>query len=258
LSLVTVGKSGHVAVVSLNRPEALNAISGTLADELTTACEEVAGDREVWAVVIRAEGEKAFCVGADLKERSSFDLDDFHVNRAKMVAMFAAVRNLPQPSVAAIFGFALGGGFEIALSCDLIVAAQGTQMGLPELRVGLLPAGGGTQLLVRRIGLARAKDVIFRSKRVDAIEARDMGIVSEVTERDALDATSLALAEEICKGSPVAAQAAKRALDAAVGTPLPEGMELENQGWKEVIASTDRAEGIAAFNEKRDPDWTNS
>jgi enoyl-CoA hydratase/carnithine racemase len=257
LSLVTVERSEHTAVISLNRPEALNAISGALADELAAACKDVAADRDVWAVVVRGEGEKAFCVGADLKERSSFDLDQFHVNRAKMVAMFAAVRGLPQPSVAAVFGFALGGGFEIALSCDLIVAAQGAQLGLPELRVGLLPAGGGTQLLVRRIGLTRAKEMIFRAKRVDAIEAREIGIVSEVTERDDLDASAVGLAEEICKGSPVAAQAAKRALDVAVGTPLPEGMELENQGWKEVIASADRAEGIAAFNEKRDPEWTN-
>jgi enoyl-CoA hydratase/carnithine racemase len=257
LSLVTVERSGHIAIVSLNRPEALNAISGALADELASACEELSGDRDMWAVVVRGEGEKAFCVGADLKERSSFDLDDFHINRAKMIAMFGAIRNLHQPSIAAIFGFALGGGFEIALSCDLIVAAQETQVGLPELRVGLLPAGGGTQLLVRRVGLARAKDMIFRARRVGAIEAKEIGIVSEVAERESLDATAWDLAEEICQGSPVAAQAAKRALDAAIGTPLPEGIELENQGWKEVIASSDRAEGIAAFNAKRDPDWTN-
>lgn len=257
MSLVTVEESGHISIVSLRRPDALNAISGALADELASACREVARDPRVWVVIIRAEGEKAFCVGADLKERSTFDLDDFHDNRKKMVEMFAAIRELPQPSIAAIFGFALGGGCEIALSCDLIVAAQGTQMGLPEVRVGLLPAGGGTQLLVRQAGLARAKEMIFRARRLDASEAREIGIVSEVSERDSLDQAALDLAEEICKSSPVATRAAKRALDAAMGTPLPEGMNLENDAWQEVIASADRAEGISAFNEKRDPDWTN-
>jgi enoyl-CoA hydratase/carnithine racemase len=257
LSLVTIRRSEHVAIVSLNRPDSLNAISGALADELAGACRRVARDDEVWAVVVRAEGEKAFCVGADLKERSSFELEDFQDNRKKMVAMFEAVRDLPQPSIAAVFGFALGGGFEIALSCDLIVAAEGTKLGLPEVRVGLLPAGGGTQLLARRIGLARAKDMILRARRVDAAEAKEIGIVSEVTSRDALDGATERIAEEICKGSPVATRAAKRPLDAALGTPLAQGIDLENDAWGEVIASSDRAEGIGAFNEKRDPNWTN-
>jgi enoyl-CoA hydratase/carnithine racemase len=257
LSLVTVEKSGPISIVSLNRPDALNAISGALAEELASVCRDVARDADTWAVIVRAEGTKAFCVGADLKERASFDLDDFHDNRKKMIEMFAAIREIPQPSIASIFGFALGGGFEIALSCDLIVAAQGTQMGLPEVMVGLLPAGGGTQLLVRRVGLTRAKEIIMRAKRVDAVEAREIGIVSEVSERDSLDGTAMALAEDICKGSPVAIRAAKRSLDAALGSPLPTGIELENDAWKEVIGSADRAEGISAFNEKRDPNWTN-
>jgi enoyl-CoA hydratase/carnithine racemase len=257
LSLITFEKSGHTGIVSLNRPEALNAISGALAEELTSVCNDVAADDEVWAVIVRGEGEKAFCVGADLKERASFTLEDFYDNRKKMVAMFRALRMLPQPSIAAVFGFALGGGFEIALSCDLIVAAQGAQMGLPETRVGLLPAGGGTQLLPRRIGLARAKEMIFRATRVDAVSAKEMGIVSDVSLPESLDETALNMAREICNASPVAVRAAKHALDAAIGSPLDEGIEIENDAWKEVIASSDRAEGIAAFNEKRDPNWRN-
>jgi enoyl-CoA hydratase/carnithine racemase len=257
LSLVSLESSGHTAIVSLNRPDALNAISGELAEELTEVCTEVGGNRDVWAVVVRAEGEKAFCVGADLKERATFSLDDFHDNRKKMIAMFRSLRELSQPTIAAVFGFALGGGFEIALSCDLIVAAKGARMGLPEARVGLLPAGGGTQLLPRRIGVSRAKDMIFRARRVDADEARETGIVCDVVEPEELDGRAVELAEEICRASPVATQAAKRALDAALGTPLHEGIEIENDAWKDVIASEDRAEGIAAFNEKRDPNWSN-
>ena len=258
MSLIALERSGHVAVVSLNRPDALNAISSALADELSSVCADVSEDRDVWAVLVRGEGSKAFCVGADLKERASFSLEDFYDNRARMMAMFRALRSLPQPSVAAVFGFALGGGFEIALSCDLIVAAEGAQLGLPETRVGLLPAGGGTQLLPRRIGVTRAKDMIFRARRIDASEAHAMGLVAEVTTRDALDDTALAVANEICRSSPVAVRAAKRSLDAATGLPLDSGIDHENEAWKGVIVSNDRAEGIAAFNEKRDPDWSNS
>ncbi len=244
-------------MVTLDRADALNAISGDLARELAETMEEVAGDRDIWAVVLRASGEKAFCVGADLKERASFTTDDYYANRAHMRRMFDSVRGLPQPSVAAIFGFALGGGFELALSCDLIVAAAGTKVGLPETRVGLLPAGGGTQLLPRRVGLARAKDIIFTGRRVDVAEALEIGVVARVVERNALDGTALDLAMEITKASPVAAQEAKRALDQAFLRSPSEALEFENEAWKKVIVSDDRAEGIAAFNEKRAPQWKN-
>ena len=250
-------RSGRVGVITLERPHALNAISGGLAQELAATTERAARDDGAWVVVLRAAGDKAFCVGADLKERASFTTDDYFENRKDMRAMFAALRALPQPSIAAVFGFALGGGFEIALSCDLIVAAEGTQLGLPEARVGLLPAGGGTQLLSRRIGLSRAKEIIFTARRVTAEEAVELGAVTKVVAREELDAQALALADEICKASPVATRAAKRALDASTGLPVEDGMEAEDDAWKTVIGSEDRAEGIAAFNEKRSPAWRN-
>ena len=228
-----------------------------MARELGATCAAAARDDDAWVIVLRAEGDKAFCVGADLKERASFSQDDYFENRKEMRAMFEAVRALPQPSVAAVFGFALGGGFELALSCDLIVAAEGTQLGLPELRVGLLPAGGGTQLLARRIGLGRSKELIYTAQRFSAEYARDIGAINRVVPRLELDDAAFSLAEDICKASPVAARQAKRALDAAVGHPLETGMEIENDAWREVIVSADRSEGIAAFNEKRDPRWSN-
>jgi enoyl-CoA hydratase/carnithine racemase len=247
----------RIAIVTLDRPDSLNAISNQTARELGDVCEEIAHNDEVWAVVLRGNGEKAFCVGADLKERGSFTQEDYFENRKHMRRMFDGLRALPQPSVAAVFGFALGGGCELALSCDLIVAAEGTQLGLPETRVGLLPAGGGTQLLSRRAGLARAKEIIFTARRFDADEGLRIGVIAKVVARSELDDAALGLARDVCKNSPVAVREAKRSIDASLGHPLGEALEIENESWRRVVTSEDRSEGIAAFNEKRDPRWKN-
>ena len=256
-ALVSLDIREHVATVTLQRPDALNAISGALADELTAVLNEVSSRDDIWVVVLGAAGEKAFCVGADLKERATFTLEEFHRNRAQVRAMFAALRQVPQPVIASVFGFALGGGFELALSCDLIVAAEGTQLGLPETSVGLLPAGGGTQLLTRKVGTSRAKELIFRARRIDAGEAQQLGIVADVARRPDLEVATNEVAGQICKGSPVAIREAKRSIDSGLGVPLEEGLQIEHESWERVIASEDRAEGIAAFNEKRPPRWTN-
>jgi enoyl-CoA hydratase/carnithine racemase len=255
--LVDLKIEDHIAVVTLNRPESLNAISGALADELGSALQRVALDDDVWVAVLGAAGEKAFCVGADLKERANFDVDDFYKNRERMRAMFGAIRQMPQPMIAAVFGYAMGGGFELALSCDLIIAAEGTKLGLPETRVGLLPAGGGTQLLARKIGTSRAKELIFRARQIDAHEAQQLGIVADVTRREDLDRWALDVAKDIARSSPVAVREAKKAIDAGFGLPIEEGMEIEQGGWQQVIETDDRAEGIAAFNQKRSPEWKN-
>jgi enoyl-CoA hydratase/carnithine racemase len=257
-SLISFRVEGHVGIVTLERPDALNAISGALADDLTFCLRRAAINEDIWVVVLAAAGEKAFCVGADLKERSKFSLVEFYDNREAMRAMFTAIRTLPQPSIASVFGFALGGGFELALSCDIIVAADGAQLGLPEVRVGLLPAGGGTQLLTRKVGAARAKNLIFRGKRIDAAEAAQIGLVAEVVPRDQLDAKTMEVAREICGSSPIAVREAKRAIESAFGMPLEEGVAVEHEAWRRVIETADRAEGIAAFNEKRDPEWKNA
>ncbi|MEA2460269.1 MAG: hypothetical protein QOH90_446 [Actinomycetota bacterium] len=246
-----------MGVISLERPEALNAISGVMADEIASAFREVSRDGSVWTVILRAEGDKAFCVGADLKERSRFELEDFYENRKQIRGLFEAIRRTPQPTIASVFGFALGGGFELALSCDLIVAAEGTLLGLPEARVGLLPAGGGTQLLTRKLGTSRAKELIFRGRRIDAGYAQQLGLVAEVAAPEELDSSTMEFALDICKSSPVAVRAAKRAIDGAIGLPLDAGIELEDEEWRAVIVSEDRNEGIKAFNEKREPNWNN-
>ena len=254
---VEVRRDGRVVIVSLDRPKAHNALSGALADELADTFKEVANDDEAWVVLLRANGDKAFCVGADLKERASFTLEDWHTNRKKIRGMFEAQRAVPQPVVAAPFGFALGGGMELLLSADVVVAATGTVLGLPEARVGLLPAGGGTQLLARMVGLARAKELILRGRRFTAEEGLAMGLVAQVVPADELDATALEVARDICKSSPVAVRQAKRAMNAALGLAIEDGIEFENDAWRVVVESEDRAEGIAAFNEKRDAEWNN-
>jgi enoyl-CoA hydratase/carnithine racemase len=171
--------------------------------------------------------------------------------------MFAAIRDTPQPTIAAAFGFALGGGFELVLSCDMVMAATGTTFGLPETRVGLLPAGGGTQLLTRKVGEARAKELIFRARRIDEQEAQRIGIVADVVKPGDLMDWTMETARTICKASPIAVREAKRSINAALGVPLDQGIEIEHESWEVVIQTEDRAEGIAAFNAKRDPDWKN-
>lgn len=255
--LTSLHKEGHIAVLRLERPDAMNAISGAMADEIAGRVRFVSEDRDVWAVILAASGEKAFCVGADLKERADFSLEDFYENRKQIRGMFEALRNMPQPTIAAVFGYALGGGFELALSCDLMVAAEGTQMGLPEARVGLLPAGGGTQLLTRKLGPTRAKHLIYTGERFDAQQGLEWGLVTRVVPPEALAAAAGEVALGICRSSPVAVQVAKTAIDAALGVTLDEGIEIEHQGWEKVITSEDRKVGIDAFNDKRSPDWKN-
>jgi enoyl-CoA hydratase/carnithine racemase len=253
--LVRLGVSGHVASVTLARPEAMNAISGQMADELAGALLRAAADPNAWVVILGAEGEKAFCVGADLKERNRLDDAGWLRNRILIRSMFDTLRALPQPTIASVFGFALGGGFELALNCDLIVASEDAIFGLPEVRVGILPGGGGTQVLARKIGVARAKELVLTARRIGALEALEMGLVTRVVEREALEYSTAELAGEICRNSPVAVREAKRAIDRGFEVPLEQGLELEDLAWRRAVASQDRPEGIAAFNEKRDPQW---
>jgi enoyl-CoA hydratase/carnithine racemase len=254
-SLVRISLADHVATVTLARPEAMHAISGEMADQLAVALLRAAADPDAWVVVLHAEGEKAFCVGADLKERNTLDDAGWLRNRILMRSMFDTLRALPQPTIASVFGYALGGGFELALNCDLIVASDDAVFGLPEVRVGILPGGGGTQMLARKIGVARAKDLILTARRINAQEAFDMGLVGKVVPGDALHDTTMELAKAICRNSPVAVREAKRAIDRGFDLPLDDGLELEDLAWRRAVASGDRREGIAAFNEKRDPQW---
>jgi enoyl-CoA hydratase/carnithine racemase len=244
-----------VATVTLDRAEALNAISTELALDLAAAVEPLATDPQVRAVVLTGAGERAFCVGADLKQRAGLDDHGWFVQREAFRRGFAAVRRCPLPTVAAVFGFALGGGAELALSCDLVVAADDVAFGLPEVSLGLVPAGGGTQLLARRVGRSVAKDLVLTGRRVGAAEAARLGLVDRLVSRAEVLAAARALAAEIAGNAPTAVRLAKWALDVGADLSQEAAMEVEDQAWRRAVLSGDRREGIAAWVEKRPPDW---
>ena len=245
----------HVAELVLDRPKAMNAVSTELARRIGEACAALAADRDVRAVVLSSTHERAFCVGADLKERNSFSDADLARQRPYARAAYTGVLELPVPTIAAVHGYALGGGFELALSCDLIVADRTAVVGLPEVSVGVIPGGGGTQLLPRRVGAARAAELIFTARRVEAAEARELGLIDHLVAEGEDRAEALALARRIAANSPVGLRAAKRALRTGWGMDLRAGLEVEDAAWRTVAFSGDRAEGVAAFNEKRAPRW---
>ncbi|MEU4496856.1 enoyl-CoA hydratase-related protein [Streptomyces sp. NBC_00210] len=250
---VVVRRHEHVAELVLDRPKAMNAVSTEMARSLAAACAALGADRDVRVTVLTSSHERAFCVGADLKERNSFSDADLVRQRPTARAAYTGVLELPMPTVAAVHGFALGGGFELALACDLIVADATAVVGLPEVSVGVIPGGGGTQLLPRRVGAARAAELVFTARRVEAAEARELGLVDRLADDARTDA--LALAARIAANSPVGLRAAKRALRLGHGLDLRAGLEVEDAAWRSVAFSGDRAEGVAAFNEKRKPQW---
>jgi enoyl-CoA hydratase/carnithine racemase len=244
----------HVVEVVLDRPDALNAVSTSLAHELTAVLAALATDVETRAVVLSSSSARAFCAGADLKERATFSDDELLAQRPTIRSLFSALLDLPQPTIAAVAGFALGGGFELALSCDLIVAEASAVFGLPEVTVGLVPGGGGTQLLARRVGLGVATDLVLTGRKIAATEALELGIVNRLV-ASARD-EALALASTIAANAPVAVRAAKRALGAGLGLPLVDALGLEDAAWRTAAVSADRREGIAAFVAKRPAVWS--
>jgi enoyl-CoA hydratase/carnithine racemase len=249
------GDRGHVVELVLDRAEVHNALSTAMSRGIGAATAALAPDGDLRAVVISSASEKAFCVGADLKERNSFTDADLLAQRPHFRACFGGILDLPVPVIAAVHGFALGGGLELALSCDLIVADETAVLGLPEVTVGVIPGGGGTQLLTRRIGSSRAADLIFTGRRLDVGQAEGIGLVDRRvpagTDRDA----ALELAATIAGNSPVAVRNAKRALRRGGDVDLATGLDVEDGAWRATAFSGDRAEGVAAFNEKRRPDW---
>ncbi|NBM20633.1 enoyl-CoA hydratase/isomerase family protein [Streptomyces sp. GC420] len=252
---VAVRRHGFVAELVLDRPKAMNAVSTDMARAIGAACEALSGDRDARVTVLTSSHERAFCVGADLKERNSFSDAELVRQRPTARAAYTGVLELPMPTVAAVHGFALGGGFELALACDLIVADPTAVVGLPEVSVGVIPGGGGTQLLPRRVGAARAAELIFTARRVEAAEARELGLVDQLVEQGRDRTEALELAARIAANSPVGLRAAKRALRLGHGLDLRAGLEVEDAAWRSVAFSGDRAEGVAAFNEKRKPNW---
>jgi enoyl-CoA hydratase/carnithine racemase len=253
---ILLERDDHLAHLILNRPEVLNAIDNQLAQELISACQTLAADPDVWAIILRGAGERAFSAGADLKARRDFTPEDWAYQRSLLRHMFAELHNLPQPMIAAVHGFALGGGTELAMHADFIVASEDAVFGLTEVSLGIIPGGGGTQNLPRMIGRNRAKELIFAARRIPAAEALRLGLVNHVVPRAELLAKATALAHETMKNSPFAVRQAKWAIDQGADQEFEQGLEREHEAYMRAIASEDRREGIAAFNEKRPPQFT--
>jgi enoyl-CoA hydratase/carnithine racemase len=255
LQLVRHGEAGTVVELALDRPGSLNAISTAFAEEITAATAELAADPRVRVVVVTSTSERAFCVGADLKERNGFTDAQMMDHRLVTRLAYRGVLDLPVPAIAAVEGYALGGGMEIALSCDLVVAGEGAVVGLPEVGVGVIPGGGGTQLVTRRVGWSRAASMIFTARRLPAAEAKDLGVLDEVVPAGTARGRALELAASIAANSPVAVRNAKKAMRLGMGTDLAAGLEIEDACWRATAFSGDRREGVAAFAEKRTPSW---
>lgn len=246
--------AGHIAELTLDRPEAMNAVSTQMALDLAAACSHLSADPHVRVVMVTSTSARAFCAGADLRERASFTDSDLMAHRPVARAAYSGVLNLPIPAIAVVEGFALGGGLEIALSCDLIIAGSAAVVGLPEVSLGLIPGGGGTQLLTRRIGWSRAAGMIFTGRRMSATEAAGLGVIDEVVTAGAALGRGLELATQIAENSPVGLRQAKRAMRFGSDVDLATGLEVEDSCWRATAFSGDRDKLPTHLAEKL-PGW---
>ncbi|MCM3573343.1 enoyl-CoA hydratase-related protein [Mesobacillus subterraneus] len=246
---------GYTAFVTLNRPDALNAFNYDTLDELQKVIEKIRTNRDVRVVIFTGAGEKAFSVGADLKERRTLSDEDVKRNIYKIGEVFTMIDQLPQPTIAAINGFAFGGGMELALACDFRIAAAGTQMGLTETSLAIIPGAGGTQRLPRLIGQAKALELILTARRLKTEEALDYGLVTAVVEKESLLDECVKFAEMMLANGPVALQQAKYAVKQGMNADLQTGLQIERKAYEVTIPTEDRLEALAAFSEKRKPDF---
>ena len=251
-ALVLVERDGHVAVVLLNRPKQLNALSGELMVALAGALEELDADPEIRAIVVGG-GERAFAAGADIGELSSGTPVSLYEGRR--LDRWDAIRDVRTPLVAAVSGFCLGGGCELAMLCDLIVASESAKFGQPEINLGVLPGAGGTQRLTRAVGKAIAMDMILTGRMLSAREALDFGLVARVVAKEAWLDEAKRVAREIAAKGPIAVRLAKEAVDEAFETPLTSGIAFERRTFLLARASEDATEGLQAFVEKRAPNF---
>ena len=247
-----------VALITLNRPERMNSIGGPMKSELQRAFMELARhDASVRAVVITGAGERAFCAGADIKERavSVLPLPEYHLRQKYTHDLFRAIETFEKPVIAAINGVALGGGLEIALCADVRIAARHAKLGLPEAKIGALPAAGGTQRLPRLVGVGWAKQLMLTCDHIDAEQALRIGLVTEVTAPDQLLPTALAMAARMAANAPLALRFIKHAVDMGQQVGIDAGLEYERYAAAIVVSSEDRKEGMRAFVEKRKPNF---
>jgi len=249
---VVVQREEPIAVARLNRPEQLNALSSELMRELVGALENLDADESIRCIVLTGD-ERAFAAGADISElRDTATIDLYFGAR---LDLWDAVRSIRTPLVAAVSGYALGGGCELAMACDLIVASESAQFGQPETGLGVMPGAGGTQLLARSIGKAKTMDVVLTGRFLDAAEAERAGLVARVVAREAWLDEAKRVAREIAEKGPVAQRLAKEAVNSAFETTLSAGLDVERKLFHLAHGTEDAKEGLAAFGEKRKPEF---
>ncbi len=248
--LIESTRDGHVALLRLNRPEARNALSPELMEELATELERLDPDPDVRCVVI-AGSEKVFAAGADIKAMAERSFAE--ALRHPAASFWRRLAALKTPLIAAVSGYALGGGCELALACDMIVASETAVFGQPEIQLGIIPGGGGTQRLARVVGKQRAMELVLTGRRFDAREALELGLVNKVAGDGRWLEEAMALAATVAERPPIAARLGKQAVLVAEETALAAGLENERRLYELAMATEDRVEGMKAFLEKRDP-----
>jgi enoyl-CoA hydratase/carnithine racemase len=242
----------HVAQLQLNRPEARNALSPELMDAIAESVERLDADQEVRCIVI-AGSEETFAAGADIKAMSERSLSDaMHHPAVSFWKRLAAVKT---PMIAAVSGWALGGGCELALACDMIIASETAEFGQPEITLGIIPGGGGSQRLARILGKQRAMEIVLTGRRIPALEAQELGFVNVVTGKKKWLEKAMELAQTVARRPPIAARLAKQAVLTADETGLSGGLEAERRLYELAMATEDRVEGMMAFLEKRRPEF---
>jgi enoyl-CoA hydratase len=243
---------GRVGLITLNRPQALNALNAVLLTELMEALTVFDSDSAIGAMIVTGS-EKAFAAGADIREMADASMADMKARG--FVELFDGIRKINKPVIAAVSGFALGGGCELALSCDMIVASETARFGLPEVTLGVIPGAGGTQRLTRALGKALAMEVILNNRVLSAAEALQFGLVNRVVPVERYQDEALSLAAEVAGRAPVAVRHAKQAVHAAHESSLTEGLAEERRLFYELFATEDQKEGMKAFLGKRKPEW---
>ena len=243
---------GRVGLITLNRPQAMNALNNQLMRELMDALEVFDKHDAIGAMVITGN-EKAFAAGADIKEMAEKSIQE--MMDTDHIAVFGRIRTIRKPVIAAVSGWVLGGGCELALSCDMIVASESARFGQPEINIGVIPGAGGTQRLTRAVGKALAMEMILNDRRLTAQEAHQLGMVNHVVPVEAFLEEALKLAEEIASRAPIAVRAAKKMINQTFERTLSEGLAAEKQEFYNLFATEDQKEGMQAFIEKRKPEW---
>ncbi len=251
--VLLVEEQDGIAILTLNRAEVMNSFNFALLQALKEQIEALKFNTNIRVVIITGSGQKAFCAGADLKERTTYSELQVKTFIFTIRNLFTSIEHLNKPVIAAINGVALGGGTELALACDIRIASMNALMGLTETRLAIIPGAGGTQRLPRLIGRGIAKELIFTGRRVDAREALQIGLVNQICEQESLLDECIKMAEMICEAGPIAIEQAKYAINYGLETDLQTGLGIESNAYWITIPTEDRLEGLAAFQEKRKP-----